>query len=135
MARYYHDVKNFVESDTRYAALVGNVYGSNYPPSFQSVMVARVTSSLWMGGIFLMFAGDTAFNVLKMPHPYWYTYVKENKVTTFAGLFLLNNFGNSQLATGAFEIYIDDKLVYSKLETKRLPKVEDIQNALTLAGY
>lgn len=49
-------------------------------------------------------------------------------------LFLINSFGNSQLATGAFEIYLNDVLVYSKLETGRLPTPRDLMDALRLAG-
>ena len=50
-------------------------------------------------------------------------------------LWFLNNYGNSQLSTGAFEIYLDDKQIFSKLESKRVPTAEEILNMLKDAGF
>lgn len=45
--------------------------------------------------------------MLKMEEPEFYQSMKNNKMTAFMLLFLLNNVGNSLLTTGAFEIFVD----------------------------
>jgi selT/selW/selH-like putative selenoprotein len=70
-----------------------------------------------------------------MEKPEWYNWMQNNKISAFMGLFLLNNMGNSMLATGAFEISVDDVVIYSKLQTNRLPNANDIQAALASIGY
>ena len=60
---------------------------------------------------------------------------KDNKMFVLGSLWFLNNYGNSQLSTGAFEIYLDDKQIFSKLESKRVPTAEDILSILNEAGF
>ena len=40
---------------------------------------------------------------------------------TFIALYVINLIGSNLLSTGAFEVYIQDELVWSKIETGRLP--------------
>lgn len=50
----------------------------------------------------------------------------ENKVMVGIGSFILGNMIRGQLlSTGAFEIFFDDELVFSKLQTNQVPD-EDI---------
>ena len=136
MQRYYLEVKNFIENDSRYSVkFLGNISGSNYPPPKYAVIIANLTSALWLIGLLLVFMGESIFKSLKIQEPELFTTIKNNKVTTIVILFFMNSFGNSQLATGAFEIYIDGLLVYSKLQTKRLPTADDLVFALKLAGF
>ena len=39
-----------------------------------------------------------------------------------------------RLQTGAFEIFLDDVLIYSKLETGRMPNAKDLVEALEKHG-
>jgi selT/selW/selH-like putative selenoprotein len=50
-------------------------------------------------------------------------------------LFLINNIAQSLIATGAFEIYLGDELIFSKLAENRFPKQKDILEALQSRGF
>mmetsp|Transcript_74158 Transcript_74158/g.86040 ORF Transcript_74158/g.86040 Transcript_74158/m.86040 type:complete len:129 (-) Transcript_74158:289-675(-) len=47
--------------------------------------------------------------------------IQENRGTVIMVGFALNMIASSLLQTGAFEVYFDDELVYSKLETGQIP--------------
>ena len=135
MQRYFLDVKRFVESDPRYTAFVGNIHGGNYPPSAQAKLIATITNYLWFGGLGLVFLGESLFSSLQIPEPAWFEYAKNNKMSTLAVLFVINSVGHNMLSTGAFEIYVNDQLVFSKLALKKLPDAHDLAVALASAGY
>ena len=135
MQRYFVDVKRFIESDPRYTAFVGNIQGGNYPPSAQAKLIATMTNYLWFGGLGMVFLGESLFSTLKIREPEWFVYAKNNKMSTLAMLFIINSVGHNMLSTGAFEIYVNDKLVFSKLALKKLPDAHDLVAALALAGY
>ncbi len=61
--------------------------------------------------------------------------MKNNKTATFFGLFVMNNIGHGFLATGAFEVYLNDELIHSKLQMHRMPTTADMIAALTARGY
>ena len=42
-------------------------------------------------------------------------FINENKMTTFGLVFLANNVAANMATTGAFEVYLDDKEVFSKI--------------------
>ncbi len=74
-----------------------------------------------------MFIGGEIFRLLNIPEPSWYVdYVKNNKTGCFFVLFMINTFGANQLSTGAFEIYFNGDLVYSKLMNGRLPREAEL---------
>jgi selT/selW/selH-like putative selenoprotein len=97
-------------------------------------MVATTTNIIWFGGIGLLFGGSSFFSTLGIQEPELYKSMKQNPVAAFMGLFVVNSFGASQLSTGAFEIYLDDALIYSKLETGRMPTGPDVIAALEANG-
>ena len=135
MSRYFGEVKRYVESQPRYAAFVGNIQGGNYPPPSHAVVISQLAGYVWMAGMGLLIFGDAFFSSVQLSEPSWYVWMKSNKVAAFAGLFIMNNLAHSLLATGAFEIFVDDQLVFSKLASKHLPSGEDVAAALALAGY
>lgn len=98
-------------------------------------MFAFAASLTWFIGLVLLFLGEMFFAKTGLKEPFFFIWMKNNKVMSFVALFFVNNIGNAQLATGAFEIYIDDVIVFSKLQTKHLPSAEDIQYALRIAGF
>jgi thioredoxin reductase-like selenoprotein T len=109
---------------------VGFVDGANYPASKEKQMIAQFFSFIFLGGIVLLLAGETIFQTLKMEEPELFQTMKANKMTAFMLLFLLNNVGNSILTTGAFEIFVDGELAFSKLETGRFPSGEDLARVM-----
>jgi len=106
----------------------GSVTGELYPPPPLASFLAQVFGILQIVGMAVIVLGDTFFNLLGFAEPpaFYKEYVAENKVQVFLGLFLANAYISSFTATGAFEVYFNDTLVYSKLETGRMPNLQQI---------
>eukprot|EP01039_Chlorochromonas_danica_P000331 gene332-355_t len=132
MERYFREAKKFL--DRLYPELYGNISGDLYPPPLFAQYFARFVGYLWTIGIVLIVAGSQIFKILNIPEPEYVKVITENKGSAFLVLFVLNNVANSMLATGAFEIYLDDVLIFSKIATGRFPSVEDLQSALRQHG-
>ena len=64
-----------------------------------------------------------------MPEPFFYIWMTQNKMITFFAHFLINNFAASLITIGAFEIYYNNNLIYSKLQNGHLPSVDDLMEA------
>jgi len=135
MQRYFMDVKRFVESDPRYTAFIGNVHGANYPPPQYAIYVSQLATVFWYLGFGLIFGGDQIFATLGIAEPDFYVYMKNNKMASIAALFVMNSVGHNMLSTGAFEIFVNDQLVYSKLAVHKMPDVADLSQALARAGF
>jgi len=52
----------------------------------------------------------------------------------FGVFFLGNNIQASLLSTGAFEMYLDGKLLFSKLQTGDMPSLQNLQESLIAHG-
>ena len=64
------------------------------------------------------------FRTLGYPIPPWQTYLGNNKMSTCMTSWLLGNtVAQNLVSTGAFEVYYDGNLVFSKLTTGKLPVV------------
>lgn len=134
MRGYYLQIENFIKSS--YPDFdENNISGSTYPPSSMAQFTAAVSNAIWLLGIAVLFGGSTLFKLLGIGEPELYIKMKENPVTTFVCLFLVNTVGASQLSTGAFEIKLNDIVVYSKLSEGRLPNLNDIVSALATQGF
>lgn len=133
MKNNFFGLKNFLES--KYPVFQGNVIGDVYPPSSFAIMISDFTSFLWLVGICFMIFGKSAFDLFGVPCPWIVEYMSNNKMQTFLGLFIMNNIGHSFLATGAFEIYVNDLLLFSKIETGRFPNIEELVRTLNNMGY
>jgi thioredoxin reductase-like selenoprotein T len=131
MKNYFLQVKAYVENT--YDDVPWTIEGLNYPPSDINRFLASLCSTIWMIGIVLVLGGSTIFKSFGMAEPEFMTFVNNNKMMVFFGLFMCNSMGNNLLATGAFEIYVDNQLMFSKLQTGRLPGAEDI--AMIVSRY
>ena len=131
MAKYYHEVKRFIES--KYPEFRGNISGGNYPPSDFAILIATLANYLWLGGIALLLAGDIIFNSIGIIQPSWYISMKNNKVAVFMGLFLVNSIATKLMTTGAFEIILNDHhTVFSRLQSGgELPYKNTLHHELT----
>mmetsp|Transcript_8918 Transcript_8918/g.10201 ORF Transcript_8918/g.10201 Transcript_8918/m.10201 type:complete len:99 (+) Transcript_8918:567-863(+) len=58
--------------------------------------------------------------------PEWMTVMQENKMTVFLILFLMSSFAQNLSNTGAFEISMNGKVLFSKLEQGRLPSLKEV---------
>jgi len=109
-----------------------HVAGALYPPTFQAQVIAQIAGALWLAGLALVFAGPQIFRMLGIEEPEYYRQIKEKQMLFLGGLFMLNNLGNSMLATGAFEIHLEDELVFSKLDLNRPPTQHDLDYLVSL---
>ncbi|CAM9408316.1 unnamed protein product [Ectocarpus fasciculatus] len=125
MKRNFLEFKNFLEG--QYPQYIGHVYGGIHPPPMHAQYIAQIATMSWFGGIIMMFGGESIFSALGMAPPQFYRVLQDNKGMTMVGLFVFNSIGNSMLSTGAFEIYVDGELVFSKLKEGRFPNGQIIK--------
>lgn len=134
MRGYYQQIEYFIRS--KYPEFdLNNISGSTYPPTKFAEIIASLSNIIWLVGIALLFVGKFVFKTLGIPEPEFYKVMKENPVPTFCALFVINTVGASQLSTGAFEIKLDDVVIFSKLQTGRLPQLTDVISGLVSQGY
>lgn len=92
-----------------------HIYGEVYPPTPTGQLVSSLTSAVWYAGLAFIFGGDALISALGIKEdPVFYSFIKRNKIVVGGALFLMNNLGSSLLATGAFEVYYNGELIYSK---------------------
>eukprot|EP01023_Acetabularia_acetabulum_P018144 TRINITY_DN19174_c0_g1_i1.p5 TRINITY_DN19174_c0_g1~~TRINITY_DN19174_c0_g1_i1.p5 ORF type:complete len:128 (-),score=17.43 TRINITY_DN19174_c0_g1_i1:1434-1817(-) len=89
--------------------------------------LAQVTQ---MGAIGLTFFSEQLRQMAGLTDemmPQWYFQVQQNKIGFAAGIWFVGNMVNNQLvSTGAFEIYYNGQLVFSKLDEGRLPNAMEV---------
>lgn len=66
--------------------------------------------------VILILFGDVIFSKLGIPHPQWYMKLRESKFLYGMGAWFIGNMIVSNLlSSGAFEIYVNNDLIFSKL--------------------
>jgi len=133
MQRYFIDLKKFVEQN--FPDFDGSISGGVYPPPQYAILIANLASYLWTLGIIFIVGGSQILKALGIPENELTKWINENKMGAFIGIFIINNIANSLLATGAFEVYVGDELIFSRLETHRFPSSYDLVTALTERGF
>ena len=118
------------------------VTGDVYPMSPICVFALQILSMLQLLAIgWMIFGGSTLLRSMRLvrenqPLPTWYHTLQENGVPIAIFLFLLapnivQNIGNTK---GAFEVYLNDTMVFSKLKTGNFPSMDDLINPLLHTG-
>uniref|UniRef100_A0A7S0AXM0 Uncharacterized protein n=1 Tax=Pyrodinium bahamense TaxID=73915 RepID=A0A7S0AXM0_9DINO len=111
------------------------VRGAEYPPPADKVMAAQVVFYIQMALFGFVFMGENLFSAMKMAVPPLVAQVKENMFASFMFIWLVGNMiQGSLLSTGAFEIYHGNQLIWSSLQEKRLPNMEDLIKAFQKSG-
>mmetsp|Transcript_14288 Transcript_14288/g.34826 ORF Transcript_14288/g.34826 Transcript_14288/m.34826 type:complete len:116 (+) Transcript_14288:153-500(+) len=101
------------------------VEGAIYPPTYLNQLLSQLCFYALFGIIALMFVGDNLFKSFEFPlGARLVEHMKTNFYATMMVAFFLNMAAQQLVATGAFEISIDDELVFSKLDTGRLPSLD-----------
>ncbi|KAK7286915.1 hypothetical protein RJT34_22272 [Clitoria ternatea] len=111
-------VKNMLESE--FPGI--NVVLANYPPPLPKRVLSKVIPLVQTGFIVAIVAGDQIFPRLGVTPPSWYYSLRTNKFRSIASAWLFANFLQSFLqSSGAFEVYCNGELVFSKLKENRFP--------------
>uniref|UniRef100_A0A2C9VBE0 SelT-like protein n=1 Tax=Manihot esculenta TaxID=3983 RepID=A0A2C9VBE0_MANES len=112
-------MKNMLE--TQFPGI--NVILANYPPPFPKRLLSKVVPVFQFGIIGVIMAGEQIFPRLgfAVPPP-WYYSLRANRFGSIASTWLFGNFIQSFLqSSGAFEVYCNGELVFSKLTENRFP--------------
>ncbi len=100
---------------TEFPAEWSEINGDNYPAPDWTNLAATVISVVQMFVILVVLMGDAVWNYIpgfRSGPPEFYYKMKDNPALTFMILFLvIPSYVQSFANTGAFEIFLDDKLV------------------------
>ena len=117
--------------------LIGNfsnieVTTSEYPlPAFKQ-MLSKITMFTQFGVSILLFTGSKMKDSLTFIPSGVFDYIEKNKWMVIIGNFMLHQFLNNFAKTSsAFEVSVNGIVLWSKLQKKILPKIKDIEYALT----
>lgn len=97
-------------------------------------IISKIGSYLWFLGVIILMFGETIFNALNIPQPELVKTFRKNYFQSFLLLFFVSSMANSGLATGAFEVCVNDELYFSKLNSGKVPDVQMIADILAAAG-
>ncbi|XP_042513499.1 selT-like protein [Macadamia integrifolia] len=100
-----------------------DVIPANHPPKLPKRLLSKVVPVVQVGVIGILMAGEQIFPRLGyMTPPPWYFSLRANRFGTIASTWLLGNVVQSFLqSSGAFEVYCNGELVFSKLKEQRFP--------------
>ncbi|KAL2541481.1 SelT-like protein [Abeliophyllum distichum] len=112
-------MKNMLE--TQFPGI--NVILANFPPPLPKRLLSKLIPVFQFGMIGIIVAGEQIFPRLGFAAPPpWYYSLRANKFGSMASTWLLGNFLQSFLqSSGAFEVYCNGELVFSKLKEHRFP--------------
>ena len=125
--KYYNNLKN---------QILGNftnfdVEEKEYPLSPNKKFFSKFTFFTQMGVSIFIFSGQKFKDKLTMIPLSVFDAVEKNKWVIMIGNFLFHQWLNRFLSTtGAFEVYYKDKIIFSKLNTNRLPSEADIHKII-----
>jgi selT/selW/selH-like putative selenoprotein len=92
----------------------------NYPPPPLNQLAATILQVAVYGGAFVALV---AGNLLPQTARQW---LQENRMMVIAAAFLGHSIAGMLIQTGAFEVYVDGQLIFSKLETNRTPQLSHL---------
>lgn len=111
------------------------ISGENYVVEGTKGMIGTLAGWLRMGSIAYLFVGEQMCQSIWTPQTTpdvlkdFNHYLKENKMQFGMGaFFMLSALQSGLMQSGAFEIYINDKLEYSKLETGKMPNYDNVRD-------
>jgi len=118
--------------------LMGNftefkVEGEEYPINPTKKWLSKYTFISQMSISMLLFGLSKFKDSLKFIPSVVFDTIEKSKWMFVIGNFLFHQWLNNFLGTtGAFEVYYNDIVLYSKLSKKILPKIKDIKSAISL---
>lgn len=106
---------------------------ANYPPPLPKRLLSKAVPVVQVGVISVVIGGEQIFPMLGfIATPPWYYSLRSNRFGTIASAWLLGNALQSFLqSTGAFEVYFNGELVFSKLKERRFPGEIELKDLIT----
>ncbi|GIL45255.1 hypothetical protein Vafri_2558 [Volvox africanus] len=111
---------------TRFSGI--EVHGTPYPLPAWKRPIVTATQAIQMTALAFCMSGDYFFRQLDIQPPAWYMQnVMANRFGSAMGVWFVGNMLITNLQnTGAFEVYFDGKLIFSKLAEGRMPVVQEL---------
>ena len=111
------------------------VIGSNFPPSAFAVAASKAVNVGTFAAMGLTHFGDRLCSALgARATPAFVANLQSNKMgSTMGAWFVGNTVSQNLLNTGAFEVFYDGEVIFSKHDTKRLPTIPEIMGGLESA--
>lgn len=107
------------------------VTASNYPASVTSQYLQKLVFAGQILIVALTLAGTMICEAVGIRTPNLVLGMMDNKMNFLMGAFLLGNMIQSNLMqTGAFEIAFDGHLIFSKLQSNRLPTFDELFDSI-----
>jgi selT/selW/selH-like putative selenoprotein len=110
------------------------VRGENHPPTALGQAAVQFAAVTQVASTCLAFFGDHLFAAVGLDRSPWARSISDNKLQVLGLSFLFNSVAQSMAKTDAFEVYVNGELVFSKLEKKRMPTIEEVFDALSERG-
>lgn len=116
--------------------LEGKVTGDNMPPPPLVELLLKILSGIQLAGLLVVVLGRNVFSLVGLNYvPAWFTTIEKNGVQVAILVYLLlPQILSKYLVTGAFEIELDGQVIFSKIQTGRLPQYADLVEPLVAAG-
>jgi len=114
----------------RHVGNIGEISGMVATATELNLYLSSVLNYAFIFGLLLLFGGEWLFGSL-FPWDYGRRIarlMRDNQVVVLSVLFLFHYVSGMLLNTGAFEIYLNDQLIFSKLKTGGLPDVDWLVN-------
>ena len=110
------------------------VQGELYPVPIAYQVIAACASQAQMIGVAALFFGETACSFFGVPVPDLVKKGQENRMLVFGALFTANGVAQGLVNTGAFEVSLYGKAVFSKIKEGRMPEVGELNDLLAHAA-
>jgi hypothetical protein len=104
------------------------VVGEEYPLPPARALISRILSIAQVGLVIAPFLVGRIPAVVS--HPYYQVFQEKKFIFLIGGWFLISTIQSQVSATGAFEIYLDDRLLFSKLVMERMPSGPELSALL-----
>jgi len=134
MQRNYLQIKRFLEE--QFPELRGKISGGNWPPPPYVAYLQHALSIIHVLTIAATFLGDRFWTFVPFVQypPTWYTSLKDYPMQTFAFIFvILPSIVSSAATSGAFEIYMDGGLLWSRLKSGQFPDGQQLEGMFRAA--
>lgn len=107
------------------------VEGANFAPVLWKAYVAQGLSFLKMAALFIVLFGYNPFERLGFGYPAILAHAHGNKMSSCMLLFMLGNLvEQSLISTGAFEVYLGNEQIWSKIESGRVPSPQEFMQLI-----
>ncbi|CCI43590.1 unnamed protein product [Albugo candida] len=113
----------------RYPQLQDRIYGENYAVHPILQLFAQFLGYAQFILMILIIFGDKIFRQFGWDE----THIKkamDNRIACFTVLILLGTISQKLVSSGAFEIYLNDDLIFSKIQSGRWPTIEELSTIL-----